>query len=93
MVKELYQLFKTLENQFPYSTMSETFKGHHHLILDREGRLMLNVWSNGRLYNYGLAGEDLTDLPKLVSEIKADLEQKNKIRKNFEKVVDKNVGV
>jgi hypothetical protein len=31
--------------------MDDDFRGAHHLIIDRQGRLCLNVWCNGRLYS------------------------------------------
>ena len=71
MFEKLNELFTTLEKEFPYSTMSDTFKGSHHIYHNREGMIIIVVWANGKAWETGIENEDdLKDIPKLITGIR-----------------------
>ena len=57
LFEKLNELFDALENEFPYSTMAESFRGHHHLYSDN-GKTILVVWYNKKAWSIELEDDD-----------------------------------
>lgn len=72
MFDKLNELFKLLEKEFPYSSMGPIFSGVHHICVDRDGKLTLNVWANGRLWRTQICNsDDFNNLQDLVDTVRS----------------------
>ena len=68
MFEKLQELFKLLEEKFPYSTMSKEFRGKHHLTYF-DGRVWINVWAENRLRRISVnKPEDFEDFDSIVMQ-------------------------
>lgn len=76
MLQNLTELFKLLEKEFPYSTMSATFKGHHHIIY-KDGKLIINIWYKSRLFPFTFTDDNFDgeedDFQEIVDLIKPQI--------------------
>ena len=46
------QILTLTEQHLPIEDMGETFKGNHHLHIDRKtGKLILSIWASGHVYD------------------------------------------
>ena len=67
--EKLNELFDLLENEFPYTSMGDSFKGSHFLI-KKDGMLILNTWWEGQAWQTGIQEKDLDNIPSLVQSVR-----------------------
>jgi hypothetical protein len=68
MFEKINELFSALEKEFPYSTMGVDFKGRHAITRERDGVLVVSVWSKGSVYPIGVDPKDFEDINKFVAD-------------------------
>ena len=92
MFEKLHRLFAILEKEFPYSTMGEDFKGHHHIYRERTGTIVLMIWCNNKAWRISTDNEiDLFEIKKIIKELKQTIKNwdvKTKRSEKNKKVLD-----
>lgn len=66
---DLIKFLRLVEETFPYTTMSEGFRGKHNITLTGD-KLILGVWYKSRIYHIELEDNDFEDMQQTLLNIK-----------------------